>query len=110
METTTYYLVGDLSLVASEIAGMLKEQYLSTRYVDKTCFEGENNYFRVDTYQILNFYWRGYITINIYFLCPDMDKDELQIKVSLFPSYWKSPTRLMKQLQEEIEGIILRHK
>lgn len=107
METTTYFLVRALSQTASELGDALKEKHPSTLHVDKTCFAGEGMEFRVDTYQVLNFYWRGYVTINIYFFRPDMAKDDLQIKVSLFSSYWKSPTRLMKQLQKEIEGVIL---
>lgn len=104
-----YALTCDLSLIADEIASTLKEKHSSTLCLDHTNFVGETSTFRVDTYQVLNLYWRGYVTINVYFFRPDMAKDELRVKVALFSSYWKNSTRLMEKLQRELHAIILAH-
>ena len=106
---TTYTLTCDQSLLVSKIASLLKNKHSSTLYLDKTCCIEGLSVFRVDTYQVLNLYWGGYITINVYSVRPDMTKDDLQVKVSIFSSYWKSPTSLMKRLQKEIHEVIVAH-
>lgn len=106
---TTYVLTCDLDLISTAISKLLKENHPSFLYLDRTCFVGTDSTFRVDTYQVLNLYWRGYVTLNVYFFRPDMAKDELQVKVALFSSYWKNSTRLMEKLQRELHATILAH-
>ena len=104
-----YTLTGSLSDIAAEIGAYLKDKHSSTLFLDTTYFSGEGSDFQVDTYQVLNLYWRGYITVNVYLFRPDMTKDDLQVKISLFSSYWKSPTSLMNKLQKEIHACMVAH-
>lgn len=107
--TTTYTLTADLTNLLAELGAYFKKKHLSALYLDQTTFVGKTGCVRIDTYQILNAWWRGYITVNVYVFRPDMLTDELQIKVSLFSSYWVSPTRLMKAIQKEIHNFFLSH-
>lgn len=106
---TTYTLTADFTDLLAELGTYLKKKHPSTLYLDKTTFVGKVGCVRVDTYQILNAWWRGYITVNVYAYRPDIVKDELQVKVSLFSSYWVSSTRLMKTVQKEIHSFFLSH-
>lgn len=106
---TTYALTADLTNLLAELGAYLKKKHPSALYLDQTTFVGRVGYVRVNTYQILNDWWRGYITVNVYAFRPDMLTDELQIKISLFSSYWVSSTRLMKAIQKEIHNFFLSH-
>lgn len=106
---TTYTLTADLTDLLAELGAYLKKKHPSALYLDQTTFVGKTGCVRIDTYQILNAWWRGYITVNVYVFRPDMVKDELQVKVSLFSSYWVSSTRLMKAIQKEIHNFFLSH-
>ena len=105
----TYALTGSLSTISAGIGAFLKEKHSSTLYLDSTYFAGEGCDIQVDTYQVLNLYWRGYITVNVYLFRPDMTKDDLQVKISLFSSYWKSQTHLMEKLQKELHAFMVSH-
>ena len=102
-----YTLTGSLTDISAEIGAFLKDKHSSTLYLDNTYFSGENCDFRVDTYQVLNFSQKGYITINVYLSRADMLKSELQVKISLFSPYWKGQTHLMEKLQKELHTLIL---
>ena len=102
-----YLLSGSLSDIAAEIGAYLKDKHSSTLYLDNTYFAGENCDFRVDTYQVLNFSQKGYITINVYLSRADMLKSELQVKISLFSPYWNGQTHLMEKLRKELHALIL---
>lgn len=106
---TTYTLTADLTDLLAELGAYLKKKHPSALYLDQTTFVGKTGCVRIDTYQILNAWWRGYITVNVYVFRPDMVKDELQVKVSLFSSYWVNSTRLMKAIQKEIHSFFLSH-
>lgn len=106
---TTYTLTAELTPLLAELGAYLKKEHPSALYLDQTTFVGKTGCVRINTYQILNVWWRGYITVNVYAFRPDMVKDELQVKVSLFSSYWVSSTRLMKAIQKEIHSFFLSH-
>ena len=104
-----YTLTGSLTDIAAEIGAFLKDKHSSTLFLDNTYFAGENCDFRVDTYQVLNFSQKGYITINVCCFRPNMTGNNLQLKISLFSSYWKSPTHLMEKLQKELHTFLVAH-
>lgn len=104
-----YLLSGSLSDIAAEIGAHLKDKHSSTLFLDTTYFSGENCDFRVDTYQVLNFSQKGYITINVCCFRPSMTGNDLQLKVSLFSPYWNGQTHLMEKLQKELHAFMVSH-
>lgn len=105
----TYELTCDLTLLAEEIGKALKEKHSSTAMVDSTGFASMNTSCRIDTYQVFELSHRGYITINVYFFRPELAKDEIQVKFSIFSPLWNKSSMKIKKLEKEIDTVIRSH-
>ena len=109
MMDNSYELTYDLSSLAEEIGKTLKENHSSTVMVDSTSFVSKASNCRIDTYQVFELNRRGYITINVYFFRPELVKDNIQVKFSLFSPLWNQSSIKIKKLQKEIDSIIHSH-
>lgn len=106
----TYELTYDLTLLAEEIGRVLSENHVSAALVDSTTFAGADSSCRIDTYQVFELNRRGYNTINLYFFRPEMAKDDIQVKFSIFSPLWNGSSMKMKKLEKEIDGVIRSHQ
>ena len=106
---SSYELTYDLTSLAEEIGRALKERHSSTVMVDSTGFTSEASNCRIDTYQVFELNRRGYITINVYFFRPELAKDDIQVKFSLFSPLWNQFSIKIKMLQKEIDSVIRSH-
>ena len=104
-----YELTYDLTLLAEEIGKALKEDYSSTTMVDSTGFASADSSCRIDTYQVFELNRRGYITINVYFFRPELAKDKIQVKFSIFSPLWNETSMKIKKLEKEIDRVIRSH-
>ena len=105
----SYELTYDLTSLAEEIGKALKEKHSSTVMVDSTGFASEASNCRIDTYQVFELNRRGHITINVYFFRPELVKDNIQVKFSLFSPLWNQSSLKIRRLQKEIDSIIRSH-
>ena len=105
----SYELTCDLTSLAEDIGIALKENHSSAVMVDSTAFASGASSCRIDTYQVFELNRRGYITINVYFFRPELAKDDIQVKFSLFSPLWNQSSIKIKMLQKEIDSIICSH-
>ena len=104
-----YNLVCDLDVLAQEIGQTLKENHTSAARVDRSLFAGKESRCQIDTYQIYEMTYRGYITINVYFFQPQLTMDALEVKVAILSTLWKESTMKMRKIQREIDGVLHTH-
>lgn len=105
-----YELTCDLTSLAEEIGKTLKENHVSATLVDSTTFAGADSLCRIDTYQVYELYRRGNNTINVYFFRPELAKDHIQVKFSIFSPLWNESSMKIKKLEKEIDGVIRSHQ
>ena len=105
-----YELTGDLDALAQEIGQTLKENHTSATLVDKSNFISKDSHCRIDTYQIYEIAYRGYITVNVYFFRPQLTADKVEVKVAIISSLWNESTMKMRKLQKEIDGVLRVHQ
>ena len=105
----TYELTYDLTLLAEEIGKVLKENHSSAAMVDSTGFASADSSCRIDTYQVYELNHKGYITINVYFFRPELAKDNIQVKFSIFSPQWSESSMKINKLKKEIESVISSH-
>lgn len=104
----TYQMTCSIETVANQILRELKESYECKKPQDQTILEGKDSFCRIDTYQIYSFMSRGYLTVNLCFFRPDLTKEDITVKVTpLVPSTITDSTAKSREIQENIEGVIL---
>lgn len=106
---SSYRLTCDLDLLAQEIHQTLKERHMSALFLDKSNFISKDSRCRIDTYQIWEITYTGYITINVYYFQPQLTVDDLEVKVVVISPKFRDTSMKMRNIQREIEGIILNH-
>ena len=104
-----YRLIGDIDVLAKEIYQTLKENHMSVALVDRSHFVSKDSRCQIDTYQIYEIAYSGYITINVYFFQPQLTTDELEVKVAIISTFWKESTMKMRKIQKEIDGVVHTH-
>lgn len=105
----SYKLICDLDALAQEIGQTLKENHMSAALVDRSRFASKESRCQIDTYQIYEISYRGYITVNAYFFRPQMATDELEVKVTILSPLWNESSMKMRKIQKEIDGVIHTH-
>ena len=106
----SYELTYDLTSLAEEIGKVLKENHVSAALVDSTGFASGASSCRIDTYQVFELNRRGNNTINVYFFRPELAKDHIQVKFSIFSPQWNGTSIKIKKLEKEIDGVIRSHQ
>lgn len=105
----SYELVCDLVPLAEEIGATLKEHHNSAIMVDRSTFVGPGSCCRIDTYQVFELTWNGYITINVCFFRPELASDQLMVQVSAFSPRFNNTSMKIKKIYREIEAVITAH-
>ena len=104
-----YKLAGDLDALALEINQTLKENHTSATLVDTSDFVSKDSRCQIDTYQIYEIAYRGYITINVYYFQPQLTADALEVKVTIISTLWNKSSMKMRKIQREIDGVLHTH-
>lgn len=108
--SNSYELTYDLTSLAEEIGKVLGEKHVSATLVDSATFAGADSVCRIDTYQVYELGRRGYNTVNVYFFRPELAKDDIQVKFSIFSPQWNGTSMKIKKLEKEIDGVIRSHQ
>ena len=74
--------------------------------VDRTCFSGQGYRIQTDTYQIMSYMERGYITVNIHFFQPDFAVKALSVKIAVFPPV-NDTSRKARKIFDSLESLVL---